>query len=165
MNRTDDECYTETGPAAEVVPEGCTPADAKLLRAANYQFAEENQRLREALRYYASKAHFMLSEPEAWDTVSGEPANFWCDEAGTATVEDGSVAAFALRGEPLPGEPSPVCHGEPESFTELLAQRDELAKALECVLRDYLVVHGIGDWEMQPSFLQARGVLSRIKGA
>jgi hypothetical protein len=51
------------------------------------------------------------------------------------------------------------------SYSELLAQRDELAKALECVLRDYLVVHGIGDWEMQPSFLQARGVLSRIKGA
>ena len=28
---------------------------------------------------------------ESWDTVSGEPQNLWCDEAGTATVEDGTV--------------------------------------------------------------------------
>ena len=51
------------------------------------------------------------------------------------------------------------------TYAELLAQRDELAKALECVLRDHLVVHGVGDVEMQPSLFQARAALSRIKGA
>jgi hypothetical protein len=50
-------------------------------------------------------------------------------------------------------------------FYELLAQRDELAAALECVLRDHLAVHGVGDMEMQPSLFQARAALSRIKGA
>jgi hypothetical protein len=55
---------------------------------------------REALQFYADRDHFMLSDESAWDTVSGEPANLWCDEAGTATVEDGSVAAAALKGTP-----------------------------------------------------------------
>jgi single-stranded DNA-binding protein len=31
-------------------------------------------------------------------TVSGEPQNFLCDEAGTATVEDGEVARQVLAG-------------------------------------------------------------------
>jgi hypothetical protein len=50
----------------------------------------------DALRFYAESDHFMLADPDAWDTVSGEPQNFLCDEAGTATVEDGSVAKAAL---------------------------------------------------------------------
>lgn len=59
---------------------------------------------REALQFYADKCHFTVSEESAWDTVSGEPANFWCDEEGTATVEDGTVAAMALAGTPLRDE-------------------------------------------------------------
>jgi hypothetical protein len=55
--------------------------------------------LRRALRFYANGWHFSLSEPGAWDTVSGEPQNYYCDEHGTATVEDGSIAKMALRGE------------------------------------------------------------------
>lgn len=51
-----------------------------------------------ALRFYAQRHHFALSDPSAWDTVSGEPPNYWCDEAGTATVEDGSIAKIALEG-------------------------------------------------------------------
>src|SRR5579872_3688036 len=47
---------------------------------------------RAALAFYAEKSHFAVADDSAWDTVSGEPANFWCDEAGTATVEDGTVA-------------------------------------------------------------------------
>lgn len=60
---------------------------------------QESARLREALRFYADKNHFGISDEDAWDTVSGEPGNFWCDEAGTATVEDGWVARTALGGE------------------------------------------------------------------
>ena len=52
-----------------------------------------------ALQWYADGMHFDRSSPDAWDTVSGEPQNWWCDEAGTATVEDGSIAAMTLRGE------------------------------------------------------------------
>lgn len=60
------------------------------------------RQLIDALRYYAHGKHFDKSGDEhSWDTVSGEPQNFWCDEAGTATVEDGSIAALALRGTPL----------------------------------------------------------------
>jgi hypothetical protein len=55
-----------------------------------------NAMLLEALKFYADKDHFMLGDPDAWDTVSGEPQNFWCDEEGTATVEDGSVARAAI---------------------------------------------------------------------
>jgi hypothetical protein len=57
--------------------------------------------LEKALSYYADGCHLALSEPDAWDTVSGEPANFLCDEAGTATVENGTVAKCALAGNPL----------------------------------------------------------------
>jgi hypothetical protein len=53
--------------------------------------------LEEALRFYADGEHFILADPDAWDTVSGEPPNLWEDEANTATVEDGSVARFALE--------------------------------------------------------------------
>lgn len=40
----------------------------------------------------------MIADNSAWDTVSGEPQNFLCDEAGTATVEDGEVARQVLAG-------------------------------------------------------------------
>ena len=52
-----------------------------------------------ALQWYADGLHFDKASPDAWDTVSGEPQNWWCDEAGTATVEDGSIAMMTLRGE------------------------------------------------------------------
>ena len=48
---------------------------------------------------YARARVSMLGAAEDMDTVSGEPQNWWCDEAGTATVEDGSIAAMVLRGE------------------------------------------------------------------
>ena len=64
--------------------------DVGLLRA-------ENEQLREVLRFYADKEHFVLSDDTAWDTVSGEPQNYWCDEASTATVEDGANARAALE--------------------------------------------------------------------
>ncbi len=86
-----------TQPApAEPVEEGCTPADARMLREANHGLAAENDKLRAALRYYADKRHFLIADEDAWDTVS--------DEAGTATIEDGTVAAMALKGTPLVDE-------------------------------------------------------------
>lgn len=61
---------------------------------------------RDTLRYYAQGHHFILHDPTAWDTVSGEPINFQEDDANTATVEDGSVARLAL--EKLTVLPSPM---------------------------------------------------------
>ena len=52
-----------------------------------------------ALEFYAHREHMVLSEQDAWDTVSGEPQNWWCDEAGTATIEDGTIAKITLAGE------------------------------------------------------------------
>ncbi len=60
------------------------------------ELAAENARLREALKFYAEKDHFVLGDADAWDTVSDEPQNYWCDEAGTATIEDGHFARQAL---------------------------------------------------------------------
>lgn len=54
-------------------------------------------KLGQALQYYADGHHFDQHDPTAWDTVSGEPANFQEDEACTATVEDGSIAKLALK--------------------------------------------------------------------
>ena len=69
------------------------PADA--LAEARAQI----ENLRAALQWYADGLHFDKASPGAWDTVSGEPQYWWCDESGTATVEDGSIAAMVLRGE------------------------------------------------------------------
>lgn len=50
----------------------------------------------EALTFYAAGNHFIQHDSSAWDTVSGEPPNFYEDEANTATVEDGSIAKLAI---------------------------------------------------------------------
>jgi len=85
-------------------------AIAKLYEAENLLAAQSVQRagavdakvlpfaVLDALRFYANGSHFCLADKTAWDTVSGEPQNFWCDEAGTATVEDGSIAKAVLQG-------------------------------------------------------------------
>jgi hypothetical protein len=52
-----------------------------------------------ALQWYADGLHFDKASPDAWDTVSGEPQNWWCDEAGTATIEDGTIAKQTLAGK------------------------------------------------------------------
>ena len=61
----------------------------------------DSENLRKALQFYADSEHFIKSDGDAWDTVSDEPQNYWCDEAGTATVEDGHIARLALSGHPV----------------------------------------------------------------
>ena len=68
---------------------------ADLVRAQDVEI----QNLRAALQWYADGEHFTRADPNAWDTVSGEPANWWCDEVGTATVEDGTLAGMVLAGQ------------------------------------------------------------------
>lgn len=88
---------TPGGPTPSVKPDKmatCHEAADKVI-----DLTREVDLLRTALQFYANGDHFNLSDDTAWDTVSGEPQNWWCDEAGTATVEDGSIAAMVLRGE------------------------------------------------------------------
>lgn len=51
-----------------------------------------------AVQFYADREHVIWTEESAWDTVSGEPQNWWCDEAGTAMIEDGTLAKMTLEG-------------------------------------------------------------------
>lgn len=60
---------------------------------------KERDALRAGLQFYADGDHFYRADPSAWDTVSGEPPNWLDDEAGTASVEDGSIAKMVLNGE------------------------------------------------------------------
>ena len=76
----------------------CVPPAGQILTEAHRLHAEIES-LRAALQWYADGLHFDKASPDAWDTVSGEPPNWWCDEAGTANVEDGSIAAMVLRRE------------------------------------------------------------------
>ena len=62
--------------------------------------------LEQALKFYADGDHLLLADPDAWDTCSGEPVNFLHDDAGTASVEDGSIAKAALK----PAEPAKEGH-------------------------------------------------------
>jgi hypothetical protein len=73
----------------------CNPAAMAAVLAHIEEQAAEIERLRAALKFYAEGDHFIFDRDE-WDTVSGEPQNFWCDEAGTATVEDGTIAKLML---------------------------------------------------------------------
>ena len=75
---------------------GYTAGQFAELQAESAAERRKVEALREALRFYAQREHFALSDANAWDTVSGEPQNYWCDDAGTATVEDGATARAAL---------------------------------------------------------------------
>ena len=80
---------------------GQKPTASRPLYAAPPDQSARIAELEAALRFYAAGDHFNRSDDDAWDTVSGEPQNFWCDDAGTATVEDGAVARMAIAGLPL----------------------------------------------------------------
>ena len=86
-----------------------------LFASAPSAVATEPPGWREALKFYAEGNHFAIVDDMAWDTVSGEPENFLCDSAGTATVEDGTVAKMALAGTPLLDEAdaAPAQGGQP----------------------------------------------------
>ena len=88
---------TPGGPTPSVKPDKMATCNEAADRVID--LTREVQSLRAALKWYADGEHFTKADPDAWDTVSGEPQNWWCDEAGTATVEDGSIAAMTLRGE------------------------------------------------------------------
>jgi hypothetical protein len=94
----------------------------------------------EALTFYAEGNHFIQHEPTAWDTVSGEPQNFFEDEANTATVEDGSIAKIALASlaEATAARPTPLAAAadrlDAERYRWLRVQHWYAAKL--CVVTD-----------------------------
>lgn len=107
-------------------------------------------KLREALQFYADGLHFTMHDKDAWDTVSGEPPNFWCDEAGTATVEDGSVAGLALRGHLLRDEEEQqeldaviACLGDDAAKLRETNPEDEMADNMDNAAHLLQVAYGI----------------------
>lgn len=99
----------------EVTCEGMVRFGRAVIAAARQAAPVSPPGWREALQFYADGSHFNMAVQDAWDTVSGEPTNFWCDEAGTATVEDGTVAKMALAGTPLPNEDEDTPPAAPQS--------------------------------------------------
>lgn len=80
---------------------------------------QENERLRTALRFYANRDHWVREGSTAgkWDIVSGEADNwYWRDNETQEAegIENGTIAAKALRGEPINWEDSepPAIEGE-----------------------------------------------------
>ncbi|MEN5305276.1 hypothetical protein [Pseudomonas sp. TWI628] len=61
--------------------------------------ADEVERLRAALKFYADRDHFAEDIGNDWDSVSGEPANILWHEQEAWFVEDGSIARAALFGK------------------------------------------------------------------
>lgn len=88
---------TPGGPTPSVKPDKMATCNEAADRVID--LTREVQSLRAALKWYADGEHFTKADPDAWDTVSGEPQNWWCDEAGTAMVEDGSLAGMVLEGK------------------------------------------------------------------
>ena len=68
-----------------------------------------NALLETALKFYSDGDHLLLADPDEWDTCSGEPINWLHDSAGTASVEDGSIAKQALNPNPEAASQSGRC--------------------------------------------------------
>lgn len=87
------------------------PQTSEAVRQQRAEVVDELARLREALQFYAHGNHYHFFS-DTWDTCSGEPQNFWFDEAETGMIEDGSVARAALSAqpaeEPATSAPSPA---------------------------------------------------------
>lgn len=98
-------CSLTLQPVITWLENGCDPKEAakelQLIakKMDGGSWALERLALRAALAFYAEGDHFVRHNELAWDTVSGEPTNLWEDDNNTATVEDGSIALVALRGQ------------------------------------------------------------------
>ena len=79
------------------------PQASEAVRQQRAEVVDELARLREALQFYAHGNHYHFFS-DTWDTCSGEPQNFWFDEAETGMIEDGSVARAALSAQPAQKE-------------------------------------------------------------
>ena len=100
---TDPDMARNWEPHYDILPIFDSDPNTKLSAPAA-QAEQPPQAWREALEFYANGDHLLLADPDAWDTCSGEPVNFLHDEAGTASVEDGSIAKQALAAAPAQGE-------------------------------------------------------------
>jgi len=100
-----------------------------------------------ALRFYASGQHFCRSDDTAWDTTSGEPQNWWCDEAGTATIEDGAIAAMVLDGRLNAAQIEFLGDGEVVPEPVEAAQPAPTAAEALCMCGDRASTACPGEWE------------------
>jgi hypothetical protein len=89
--------------APDVAPEGCTPADAAMLRAANHELAAENDYLRRRLRPFAQLASSPLSWAMVEYCIEGDPEKQTLQAAQMQRAFN--RAADALREDVPSGEP------------------------------------------------------------
>ena len=91
--------HAGSGPVSSRVESAFTQLHNELSEAQQRLTVAEQRagELEAALKFYADGDHLLLADADAWDTCSGEPINFLHDEAGTASVEDGSIAKAALK--------------------------------------------------------------------
>lgn len=112
--------------------------------------AERINVLETALSFYANGEHFTRHDESAWDTVSGEPSNFYEDESNTATVEDGTVARMALEGTPLSDDAAPA----PKTAALTTEQIEQIARE-----------HGTGGWQTLNDMIKfARAIEQHLTG-
>lgn len=125
--------------------------------------ATEVENLRKALQFYADKDHFNIADEGAWDTVSGEPQNYWCDEEGTATVEDGTIARLALAGHQIKfdADAAPQPSPTPQADSAPLAAPADIV-VLEAALR---AIHQAIDLIGEPDTERLRTVRRVLRGA
>lgn len=131
---------------ATSAPEGCTPADAKMLRAANHQLASENDRLRELLRPFAHLASSSLSWAAVQYCIADDPKHqtFQASQMHRAF----NRAADALRENFPAGASNVSIQVDPTAPPLTLKDADPAAPAVAPLDYDGVVsicdAHGIG---------------------
>lgn len=155
MNRTDDECYTGTGPAAEV-------ADRRFQKR--------------PVEVSAWKIVFGEQEPE-WvrDAFLNEVID-WCPAGeglyintlegcmraamGDMLIKGVQGELYGCRSDIFEATYQAVDEGQP-TYSELLAQRDELARLLKGYMERDEMTRCTNSW----LYATSSAALSRIKGA
>jgi hypothetical protein len=91
--------------APAIVPEGCTPADAAMLRAANHQLAAENDYLRRRLRPFAQLASSPLSWAMVEYCIEGDPEKQTLQAPQMQRAFNRAADALREDAAPAPAEP------------------------------------------------------------
>lgn len=94
--------------APAVAPEGCTPADAQMLRAANHGLAAENDYLRRRLRPFAQIASSPLSWAMVEYCVDGDPEKQTLQAPQMQRAFNRAADALREHAAPAPAEQHPL---------------------------------------------------------
>lgn len=102
-----------SAPAA--VAEGCTPADAQMLRAANHELAAENDKLRRRLRPFAQLATPRLSWAMVEYCIDGDPEKQTLQAPQMQRAFNRAAEALSDETAPTPQAPDAAAEARPVS--------------------------------------------------